>query len=167
MSIHAAVFRRNARACGLTTMRRRSSASMTFVGLTASPSWASSLRMPDAKARPRRRRRGGKPILSEAEGGWTPEAPSAIPFDTGWPVPQAMTKDDIKRCIGEFAAAAKRVDRIGYDVIELHGGHGYLLHQFMSPISNQRADQYGGSTANRIRFPIEVFEAVRKVFPEQ
>jgi len=90
---------------------------------------------------------GGKPILSEAEGGWTPEAPSA-------------------RCVGEFAAAAKRVDRIGYDVIELHGGHGYLLHQFMSPISNQRNDEYGGSTENRIRFPIEVFEAVRKVFPE-
>ena len=78
-----------------------------------------------------------------------------------------MSKEDIKRCIGEFAAAAKRVDRIGYDVIELHGGHGYLLHQFMSPISNQRTDEYGGSTENRIRFPIEVFEAVRKVFPEQ
>jgi len=109
---------------------------------------------------------GGKPILSEAEGGWSPEAPSAIPYDTGWPVPHAMTKADIARCVGEFAAAAKRVDRIGYDVIELHGGHGYLLHQFMSPISNQRNDEYGGSTENRIRFPIEVFEAVRKVFPE-
>jgi 2,4-dienoyl-CoA reductase-like NADH-dependent reductase (Old Yellow Enzyme family) len=110
---------------------------------------------------------GGKPILSEEEGGWTPEAPSAIPYDTGWPVPHAMTKDDIKRCIEEFAAAARRVERIGYDVIELHGGHGYLLHQFMSPISNHRTDEYGGSTENRIRFPIEVFEAVRKVFPEQ
>src|SRR5262249_57255578 len=109
---------------------------------------------------------GGKPILSEAEGGWTPEAPSAIPYDTGWSVPHAMTKEDVKRCVGEFAAAAKRGDRIGYDVIELHGGHGYLLHQFMSPISNQRTDEYGGSTENRIRFPIEGFEAVRKGFSE-
>ncbi len=79
---------------------------------------------------------GGKPILTKEEGGWTPEAPSAIPYDTGWPVPHAMTKDDIKRCIAEFAAAAKRVDRIGYDVIELHGAHGYLAHQFLSPLSN-------------------------------
>src|SRR5262249_60203737 len=87
---------------------------------------------------------GGKPIL-EGPDAWTPEAPSALPYDAGWPVPHAMTKDDIKRCIGEFAAAAKRVDRIGYDVIELHGAHGYLAHQFLSPISNQRIDEYGGS----------------------
>ena len=78
-----------------------------------------------------------------------------------------MTKDDIKRCVGEFAAAARRVDCIGYDVIELHGGHGYLLHQFMSPISNQRTDAYGGSTENRIRFPIEVYRAVRAVCPSR
>ncbi len=110
---------------------------------------------------------GGKPILTKEEGGWTPEAPSAIPYDTGWPVPHAMTKDDIKRCIGEFAAAAKRVDRIGYDVIELHGAHGYLAHQFLSPLSNQRTDEYGGSSENRMRFAIEMYEAVRAVWPEQ
>jgi NADPH2 dehydrogenase len=110
---------------------------------------------------------GGKPILAKDDGAWTPEAPSAIPYDHGWPVPHAMTKDDIKRCIGEFVASARRVDRIGYDVIELHGGHGYLLHQFMSPLSNQRSDEYGGSTQNRIRFPLEVFSAVRAVFPEE
>jgi 2,4-dienoyl-CoA reductase-like NADH-dependent reductase (Old Yellow Enzyme family) len=110
---------------------------------------------------------GGKPILSIDEGGWTPEAPSALAFDAGWPIPHAMTKDDIQRCIGEFVAAARRIDRIGYDLIELHGAHGYLLHQFMSPLSNQRTDEYGGSTENRIRFAIEVFEAVRKVFPEE
>ena len=109
---------------------------------------------------------GGKPIL-EGPDAWTPEAPSAIPYDTGWPVPHAMTKDDIKRCIGEFAAAAKRVDRIGYDVIELHGAHGYLTHQFLSPLSNQRIDEYGGSLENRMRFAIEMFEAVRAVWPEQ
>ena len=88
---------------------------------------------------------GGKPIL-EGPDAWTPEAPSALAYDTGWPVPHAMTKDDIKRCIGEFAAAAKRVDRIGYDLIELHGAHGYLAHQFLSPLSNKRTDEYGGST---------------------
>jgi 2,4-dienoyl-CoA reductase-like NADH-dependent reductase (Old Yellow Enzyme family) len=110
---------------------------------------------------------GGKPILSKEEGGWTPEAPSALPYDTGWPVPHAMTKDDIKRCVGEFVASTKRVDRIGYDLIELHGAHGYLLHQFMSPLSNQRTDEYGGSLENRIRFPLEVFRAVRAAWPQQ
>src|SRR4029078_8362722 len=109
---------------------------------------------------------GGKPIL-EGPDAWTPEAPSAIPYDTGWPVPHAMTKDDIKRCIGEFAAAAKRVDRIGYDVIELPGAHGYPAHQVLSPLSNQRIDEYGGSLENRMRFAIEMFEAVRAVWPEQ
>ena len=110
---------------------------------------------------------GGKPLLTKEEGGWTPEAPSALPYDTGWAVPHAMTKDDIKRCIGEFAAAAKRVERIGYDVIELHGAHGYLAHQFLSPLSNKRTDEYGGSTENRMRFAIEMYEAVRAVWPEE
>jgi 2,4-dienoyl-CoA reductase-like NADH-dependent reductase (Old Yellow Enzyme family) len=110
---------------------------------------------------------GGKPILSKEEGGWTPEAPSALPFDTGWPVPHAMTTDDIKRCIGEFVASTKRVERIGFDLIELHGAHGYLLHQFMSPLSNRRTDEYGGSLENRIRFPLEVFRAVRAAWPQQ
>ena len=91
----------------------------------------------------------------------------ALPYDTGWAVPHAMTKDDIKRCIGEFAEAAKRVDRIGYDVIELHGAHGYLAHQFLSPLSNKRTDEYGGSSENRMRFAIEMYEAVRAVWPEQ
>ncbi len=78
-----------------------------------------------------------------------------------------MTKDDIKRVLGEFAAAAKRVDRIGYDVIELHAAHGYLAHQFLSPLSNQRTDEYGGSLENRMRFAIEMYEAVRAVWPER
>ena len=81
-------------------------------------------------------------------------------------MPHAMTKEDIKRCIGEFADAAKRVERIGYDVIELHGAHGYLAHQFLSPLSNKRTDEYGGSTENRMRFAIEMYEAVRAVWPE-
>jgi NADPH2 dehydrogenase len=78
-----------------------------------------------------------------------------------------MSKDDIKRCLGDFAAAAKRVDRIGYHVIELHGAHGYLAHQFLSPLSNERTDEYGGSTENRMHFAIEMYEAVRSVWPEQ
>jgi 2,4-dienoyl-CoA reductase-like NADH-dependent reductase (Old Yellow Enzyme family) len=109
---------------------------------------------------------GGKPIL-EGPDAWTPEAPSAIPYDTGWPVPHAMTKDDIKRCTAEFAAAAVRVNRIGYDLLELHGAHGYLGHQFLSPISNRRTDEYGGSTENRMRFVLEMYEAVRAVWPAE
>jgi 2,4-dienoyl-CoA reductase-like NADH-dependent reductase (Old Yellow Enzyme family) len=108
---------------------------------------------------------GGKPLL-EGPDAWTPEAPSATPYDTGWPVPHAMSKDDIKRVLGEFAAAAKRIDRIGYDVVELHAAHGYLAHQFLSPISNKRSDEYGGSTENRMRFAIEMYEEVRAVWPE-
>jgi len=108
---------------------------------------------------------GGKPIL-EGPDAWTPEAPSAIPYDAGWAVPHAMTKDDIKRLLHEFAEATKRVDRIGYDVVELHGAHGYLAHQFLSPLSNQRTDEYGGSLENRMRFPIEMYEAVRAAWPE-
>ena len=122
--------------------------------------------MPAARVRTTPPAAGGKPIL-EGPDAWTPEAPSAIPYDTGWPVPHAMTKDDIKRVIGEFASAAKRVDRIGFDVIELHGAHGYLAHQFLSPLSNKRTDEYGGSTENRMRFAIEMYEAVRAVWPEQ
>jgi 2,4-dienoyl-CoA reductase-like NADH-dependent reductase (Old Yellow Enzyme family) len=109
---------------------------------------------------------GGKP-LSPEENAWQTEAPSALPYDQGWSIPHALTKDDIRRLVGEFAASARRVDRIGYDLIELHGGHGYLLHQFMSPLSNRRTDEYGGSTANRIRFPLEVFAAVRAAFPAE
>jgi len=106
---------------------------------------------------------GGKPLTAEQKA-WQTEAPSAVPYDQGWSVPHALTKGDIQRLVGDFAASARRVDRIGYDLIELHGGHGYLLHQFMSPLSNQRTDEYGGSTANRIRFPLEVFAAVRAAF---
>jgi NADPH2 dehydrogenase len=109
---------------------------------------------------------GGKPLAPDA-GGWQTVAPSALPFDQGWPVPRAMTKDDIKQTVAEFAAAAQRAERIGYDLIELHGGHGYLLHQFLSPISNQRTDEYGGSLENRMRFVLEIYTAVRAVWPKQ
>ena len=108
---------------------------------------------------------GGKP-LGPTEGAWTAHAPSAIPYDPSWPTPHAMTRDEIKQTVADFADSARRLARIGYDVIELHGAHGYLLHQFMSPLSNQRTDEYGGSLENRIRFPLEVFSAVRAAWPD-
>src|SRR5579885_3070253 len=91
------------------------------------------------------------------------KGPTTPPAAGGKPI---LTKEDIKRLLAEFAAAAKRVDRIGYDLIELHGAHGYLAHQFLSPLSNKRTDEYGGSTENRMRFAIEMYEAVRAVWPE-
>ena len=110
---------------------------------------------------------GGKPLAPGQDGGWQTIAPSAIPYDKDWPVPRAMTKDDIKQLIADFVASAQRMQRIGFDVIELHGAHGYLLHQFMSPLSNQRTDEYGGSTENRIRLTLEVFSAVRAAWPAE
>lgn len=110
---------------------------------------------------------GGKPI-TPAEGGWTPIfAPSALSFADGYQVPQALTVAEIASVVDAFAAAAQRVLAAGAKLIELHSAHGYLLHSFLSPLSNQRTDQYGGSFANRIRIVCEVVEAVRKVWPEQ
>jgi len=105
---------------------------------------------------------GPKPI---SEGGYQAVGPSEIPVSPAWPTPRALTVSDISELVDTFASSAERAARSGADLIELHGAHGYLLHQFMSPISNQRTDQYGGSLENRMRFPIEVFEAVRSVFP--
>ncbi len=109
---------------------------------------------------------GGKPILTKKVAGPRKRRQRSLTTPAGR-VPHAMTKDDIKRCLREFAEAAKRVDRIGYDLIELHGAHGYLAHQFLSPLSNQRIDEYGGSLENRMRFAIEMYESVRAVWPEQ
>jgi 2,4-dienoyl-CoA reductase-like NADH-dependent reductase (Old Yellow Enzyme family) len=110
---------------------------------------------------------GGKPI-SPTEGGWTPIfAPSALAFANGYQVPQALTLAEIGSIIEAFTAAARRAQAAGAKLIELHSAHGYLLHSFLSPLSNQRTDQYGGSFANRIRIVCEVVTAVRKVWPEQ
>jgi 2,4-dienoyl-CoA reductase-like NADH-dependent reductase (Old Yellow Enzyme family) len=110
---------------------------------------------------------GGKPI-SPAEGGWTPIfGPSALAFTDGYQVPKALTAAEISAIIEAFAAAARRAHAAGAKLIELHSAHGYLLHSFLSPLSNQRTDQYGGPFANRIRIVCEVVEAVRKVWPEQ
>jgi 2,4-dienoyl-CoA reductase-like NADH-dependent reductase (Old Yellow Enzyme family) len=108
---------------------------------------------------------GGKPLAPD-ENPWTTVAPSALPFGPGWHVPATLTRAGLQEVKQQFADAARRAARIGFDAAELHGGHGYLLHQFLSPISNRRDDEYGGSAANRMRFPLEVFEAVRVVWPD-
>jgi 2,4-dienoyl-CoA reductase-like NADH-dependent reductase (Old Yellow Enzyme family) len=110
--------------------------------------------------------RGGKP-LAESEGGWRPvHAPSAIPFSTHSPVPDALDDAGIRRVIDAFRDGARRALAAGFRLIELHGAHGYLLHEFLSPLSNRRTDRYGGSFENRIRLTVEVVEAVRSVWPE-
>jgi copper ion binding protein len=108
---------------------------------------------------------GGKPLAADANP-WTTLAPSALPYAADWHTPQALDRAGLNEVKAQFVDAAQRALRIGFDLAELHGGHGYLLHQFLSPLSNQRDDEYGGSTANRIRYPLEVFEAVRAVWPQ-
>lgn len=108
---------------------------------------------------------GAKPLTPE-EGAWECLAPSALPFAEGWPAPKAMTIDDIKQCVADHVASTERAERIGFDALEMHGGHGYLIHQFLSPLSNQRTDAYGGSLENRMRFPLECFAAMRAVWPD-
>jgi 2,4-dienoyl-CoA reductase-like NADH-dependent reductase (Old Yellow Enzyme family) len=98
-------------------------------------------------------------------GGWETVAPSPVAFDGHARNPRALTTDDIARLCESFAAAAKRSVRLGFAAIELHAAHGYLMHQFLSPLSNRREDAYGGSLENRMRFPLAVFEAVKAVVP--
>ena len=109
---------------------------------------------------------GGKPLAVD-ENPWTTEAPSAIPFGPGWHTPVALTRAGLSEVRDQFVDAARRSLRIGFDLIELHIGHGYLLHEFLSPISNQRDDEYGGNIVNRMRFPLEVFAAVRAAWPTE
>lgn len=107
-------------------------------------------------------------ILNEPEEAnpWQTYAPSAEPNGEGWHRPTALSEEQIQGLIEKFVEATKRADRIGLDLVELHGAHGYLLHQFLSPYSNKRNDQWGGSLENRMRFPLAVFQATRKVWPE-
>lgn len=97
--------------------------------------------------------------------GWETVSPSALPFAAGWPAPRALGLDDLARLREAFAAAARRALQAGVDAVELHSAHGYLLQQFLSPLCNQRTDDYGGSLSNRMRFPLEVVAAVRAVWP--
>jgi 2,4-dienoyl-CoA reductase-like NADH-dependent reductase (Old Yellow Enzyme family) len=108
---------------------------------------------------------GGGQIPPEAAGGWQPVAPSAIPFANGERPPAALDRAGLAAVREGFAAAARRAARLGLHAVQIHGAHGYLLHEFLSPLSNQRGDEYGGSLENRMRFPLEVFDAVREAFP--
>jgi 2,4-dienoyl-CoA reductase-like NADH-dependent reductase (Old Yellow Enzyme family) len=110
--------------------------------------------------------RGGQQIPL-SEGGWIADAPSAVPQREGETPPRALDAAGLARIRNAFTDAAQRAARLGFDAIEVHSAHGYLLHEFLSPIANQRTDAYGGSLDNRMRFPLEVFEAVRAAFPAE
>jgi len=108
--------------------------------------------------------RGGK-ALPRGQGDWTPVAPSAVPFSADYPMPHALDAAGIAKVIADFAAASERSRAAGFRVVEVHAAHGYLLHEFLSPLSNRREDAYGGSLANRARLLREVIAAVRGPWP--
>ncbi len=105
---------------------------------------------------------GGKPLHR-----WTPVAPSPLAFHEGWPVPQELDEAGLEQIRQAFQQGARRALAVGFELIELHMAHGYLLHSFLSPLTNRRSDRYGGSRENRMRFALEVVEAVRAVWPEE
>jgi 2,4-dienoyl-CoA reductase-like NADH-dependent reductase (Old Yellow Enzyme family) len=111
--------------------------------------------------------KGGSHLAPDHVNGWQTVSASAIPYDNGWHAPTALDAEGLARVRDGFADAARRAARLGIDAVQLHGAHGYLLHQFLSPLSNHRDDEYGGSLENRMRFPLEVFDAVRATFPAE
>ena len=108
----------------------------------------------------------GRKSLTEEENPWITVAPSKLEFDDGWHVPSYMEVRDLNRIKKRFVEAAVRAVKIGFDLIEIHGTHGYLFHQFLSSISNHRKDDFGGSLENRMRFPLEVFKAIKERIPD-
>jgi 2,4-dienoyl-CoA reductase-like NADH-dependent reductase (Old Yellow Enzyme family) len=109
--------------------------------------------------------KGGRRLAPDHSLGWQTVAPSALPYEDGQVAPSALDRAGLRRVRDAFAASAVRAARVGIELIQLHAAHGYLMHQFLSPLSNQRDDEYGGSLENRMRFPLEVFDAVRAAFP--
>ncbi len=109
--------------------------------------------------------KGGGP-LGAGDDPWPAIAPSAIPYDTGWPVPETLNEREMERILSSFHHAAQRAARIGFEVVEVHAAHGYLLHEFLSPLANQRKDYYGTSMENRMHFPLAVVQKVREALPE-
>jgi 2,4-dienoyl-CoA reductase-like NADH-dependent reductase (Old Yellow Enzyme family) len=108
----------------------------------------------------------GGASLKPGDGAWQTVAPSAVPYGPGWHVPEAMNDETLQRVHDGFVQAARRALRLDFDLVELHSAHGYLLHSFLSPLSNHRDDAYGGSLENRMRYPLEVFDAVRAEWPD-
>ncbi len=124
------------------------------------------------KASERRPWHGETPVDAEdvaerKEEPWDAIAPSAIPYADGWPTPCEMSEDDIQRVIAAFGSAARRSHEAGFKIIEVYAAHGFLIHQFLSPIANQRTDQWGGSAEGRMRFAIKVAESIRENWPEK
>ena len=118
------------------------------------------------KASAREPWKGGGPLPVD-EGGYEAVAPSAVPLAENWPAPKPLSAEAVGDVIRCFVDAARRAERAGAKVIELHGAHGYLIHQFLSPLTNRRNDEYGGSLANRMRFALDMFESVRAVWPSE
>jgi 2,4-dienoyl-CoA reductase-like NADH-dependent reductase (Old Yellow Enzyme family) len=110
---------------------------------------------------------GGAQVAPDEQNGWQTVAPSAVPHAPGEHPPMALDAEGMQAVRQDFADAARRAARLGLDGIEIHAAHGYLLHEFLSPLANQRTDEYGGSLANRLRFPLEVFDTVRAAFPAE
>ncbi len=110
--------------------------------------------------------KGGLP-LRESDGAWQTVAPSAIPYAPNWHVPEALDDRRLSDVKQAYEQAAERALKLDFDLLEIHSAHGYLLHQFLSPLSNERTDHYGGSLENRMRYPLEVFEVVRAIWPEE
>jgi 2,4-dienoyl-CoA reductase-like NADH-dependent reductase (Old Yellow Enzyme family) len=106
-------------------------------------------------------------MLRKEEGGWQTVAPSAIPFNEMYPMPISLTIEGISKVVDSFKEAARRALEAGFKVIEIHAAHGYLIHEFFSPLSNQRSDAYGGSFQNRIRVLCEIVRAIQEVWPAQ
>ena len=111
--------------------------------------------------------KGGAQFAPDHPHGWQTVSASTIPYNKGWYTPTGLDAEGLERVRTAFADAARRAARLGIDAVQLHGAHGYLLHQFLSPLSNRRDDEYGGSLENRMRFPLEVFDAVRAAFPTE
>jgi 2,4-dienoyl-CoA reductase-like NADH-dependent reductase (Old Yellow Enzyme family) len=108
----------------------------------------------------------GEGAVPPERGGWTPLGPSALPFNDRYPVPRAMDAADLDKVVADFEAAARRALAAGFEALEIHSAHGYLLHSFLSPLANRRADEHCGTLENRMRFPLRVARAVRAAWPD-
>ncbi len=140
--------------------------SLKFIRHNSSAALAMQIAHAGRKASSRVPWEGGE-MIPVSEGGWVPFAPSATEYKSGETVPAALDEAGLRRVRNAFAKTTRRAVRLGFDALEIHSAHGYLLHEFLSPLSNKRTDDYGGSLENRMRFPLEVFEIVRENLPAE